>query len=219
MPPVGRFRIRPRTIMQLTDIHTHNRYATAAIFNSPHYCADRIISLGIHPWDIDSDWRERFRTIEETAKHSNVVAIGECGIDKMKSTASIDIQTEAFIAHALLAEKLHKPLIIHCVRAYDEILSAHKKISPQQTWIVHGFRGKPQLATQLVNNGLCISLGEQFNPESAASIPGERLFVESDKSRMPLDEIYARIAAARKQPIETMTAQISGNADRCGFAF
>ncbi|MCC8175897.1 MAG: TatD family hydrolase [Bacteroidales bacterium] len=64
-------------------------------------------------------------------------------------------------------------------------------------WVVHGFRGKAELARQLLATGMDISLGEKFNPEAARVIPAERLHFETDCSSLPVEQIAARVMAAR----------------------
>lgn len=199
--------------MTLIDIHTHNSTpAQNAIFNcGTDYVADRKASTGIHPWHIDSQWRCGFAKIAEFAKEENIVAIGECGLDTLKATAPLELQEEVFRAHALLAEETGKPLIIHCVKAFDKLIALYKELSPKQAWVIHGFRGKPQQAAQLIKAGFHISLGEKFNPVSAATIPAERLFVESDESGCPIDRIYTAIAAAKCITVEELAQQIRTN--------
>lgn len=198
--------------MDFFDIHTHDAGRENAILNCSTYTAGRSISVGIHPWEISEGWERQFMEIERMAAESNVVAIGECGIDNMKSTADIETQTEVFRAHARLAEKSGKPLIIHCVKSIDRIIALHRDIKPVQPWIIHGFRGKPQQAMQLVNAGFHISLGEHFNQKSAEAIPAERLFVESDESQLPINGIYAAIAGAKKMPVEELAVSVMRNA-------
>ena len=48
---------------------------------------------------------------------SGVVAIGEAGLDTL-AESPMDLQKEVFLAQANLAEETHKPLIIHCVKAW-----------------------------------------------------------------------------------------------------
>ena len=200
--------------MQLLDIHTHDTGSDSktAILNCSEYTAERNISMGIHPWNITADWEQDFARIEQYANRDNVIAIGECGIDKLRGVAGTEIQKEAFLAHAMLAEKVRKPLIIHCVKGFDEIIETHRLLSPSQAWIIHVFRGKPQQALQLTREGLYLSLGEHFNPMSAMAIPLDRLFIESDESRHPISEIYAAIAAAKGVPIAQLARQIEENA-------
>ena len=198
--------------MRFTDIHSHNSTVENAIFNSgKEYIAGRNISMGIHPWDIDVNWECGFTAIAEFAKAENVVAIGECGFDTIKSSAPIELQEEVFRLHARLAEEMGKPLIIHCVKAFDTLIALHKELSPKQAWIVHGFRGKPQMAGQLTRAGFYISLGEKFNTDSAKAIPTERLFIESDESRSPIAETYTAIAAAKGTTTEELARQIAIN--------
>ena len=204
--------------MLLIEIHTHNSVAEHAIYNcSTGYVADKRISIGIHPWHINEKWEREFNTIAEIAKADNVVAIGECGLDKLKSPVSIELQKEIFRAQALLAEKVEKALMIHCVKAYNELIPVHKAISPKQAWIIHGFRGKPAQAEQLIRAGFYISLGEQFNPDSAKAIPVERLFIESDESNVAITDIYAAVAQARGTTVEELALQTIKNAARSGI--
>lgn len=200
--------------MSFIDIHTHNCAAAEhTIFNSGcNYTADRSISVGIHPWHINNNWKSGFTAIAEYAKTDNVVAIGECGLDTLKSSATIELQEEILKAHILLAEELQKPLIIHCVKAYDRLIALHKELKPLQAWILHGFRGKPQQAEQLIKAGFYISLGEKFNTESAKVIPMEKLFIESDESNAAIADIYSAIAVAKDTTCRELAQQIMANA-------
>lgn len=199
--------------MEFFDIHTHTPTRMHCIYDSGGlYTPDKTISVGIHPWHVTQEWEEAFATIEAIAAERNVAAIGECGIDRLRGLTGTEIQKKAFLAHAMLAEKVRKPLIIHCVKGFDEIIETYRLLSPSQAWIIHGFRGKPQQAQQLTREGLFLSLGEHFNPISAMAIPLDRLFIESDESRHPISEIYAAIAAAKGVPIAQLARQIEENA-------
>ena len=206
--------------MEFIDIHTHNTTpACRTIYNgSAVHIAGRSISLGIHPWHISDKWQEEFAAITILAKEENVVAIGECGLDALKSPAQFEVQEEIFKAHIQLSEALQKPLIIHCVKAFDRLIALRKETKPLQAWILHGFRGKPQQAGQLIKAGFHISLGERFNPDSAKAIPIDRLFIETDESRQSIAEIYAAIATAKGIPAETLALHIGLNAKRCNIA-
>ncbi len=204
--------------MTLIDIHTHNNTAGNTIFNSGTlYLADKKISVGIHPWYINAEWKNKLATIVGFAGKGNVVAIGECGIDILKSPAPVELQEEIFKAHILLAEELRKPLIIHCVKAYDRLIALRNELKPQQAWIVHGFRGKPQQTEQLIKAGFYISLGERFNPDSTKAIPADRLFIESDESHATIADIYAIVAKTMGTTIEALAVQTVQNAAKCGI--
>ena len=153
-------------------------------------------SAGIHPWDagnLRSVWLDNLKTL---LNFDQVIAVGECGLDK-NSPVAIEKQLEVFEMQIKLSETLNKPLIIHCVGCYNELINLHRALNPKQPWIIHGFRGKPEMVSQLTKAGMFISFGEKFNPESVQATPVERILVESDESEMPLAEIYLAIATAK----------------------
>jgi TatD DNase family protein len=90
------------------------------------------------------------------------------------------VQTNIFLHHVELSERLEKPLTIHCVRAFDRMLMLRKQLRPTQPWVIHGFRGKPELAQQLLAAGFDLSFGTLFNAESFNLCPPERRFTETD---------------------------------------
>jgi len=153
-------------------------------------------SAGIHPWDagnLRSVWLDNLKIL---LNFDQVIAVGECGLDK-NSPVAIEKQLEVFEMQIKLSETLNKPLIIHCVGCYNELINLHRALNPKQPWIIHGFRGKPEMVSQLTKAGMFISFGEKFNPESVQATPVERILVESDESEMPLAEIYLAIATAK----------------------
>ena len=78
----------------------------------------------------------------------------------------MDLQKEVFLAQANLAEETHKPLIIHCVKAWADLIACKKAVKPEMPWIIHGFRGNGELASQLVRLGFYLSFGDRFNPSA-----------------------------------------------------
>ncbi len=205
------------------DLHTHNLQQEKNCIRIVNSCditpaGNTLFSAGLHPWDITTGWEKAFSCIKEIATHPQVVAIGECGIDKIKKTASAATQEDALAAHALLAEEVKKPLILHCVKGAEEIIAMHRKIHPQQAWIIHGFRGKPEQAAQLLRQGLYLSYGEKFNSSSLQATPLDKLFIESDTSSTPIEELYRTIAQERGTSIEELTAAILNNAQACNIA-
>lgn len=168
-------------IPPVSDIHTHNPAATDAVINleagAEPVRADALYSAGWHPWwplPADMEWVRRM------AGHPQVALIGECGIDLLRGRGTEAEQLALLREHARLAEEAGKPLLIHCVRAWQQVMALRREMRPEQPWIIHGFRGKPELARQLVAAGFHISLGERFNPAAAAAIPPERLLRETD---------------------------------------
>lgn len=205
--------------MRLTDIHTHILESTgkdSLYCCGTTYVANRNISTGIHPWDVTEHWKEEFSTVEEIAGKKNCLAIGECGIDRLRGCC-MEVQEEAFRTHAILAEEIKKPLIIHCVKGADTILAVHKEIKPAQAWIIHGFKGKPEQAIQFTRTGLYLSFGERFNSESLLATPLDKLLIESDESRMPIEEIYCLVAKTKDMTPEELANIVRNNAEKCGI--
>ncbi len=205
------------------DLHTHIRNksasTTAIVSTNTTLPTDgTLCSAGIHPWDIHNGWQKEIEQLRTISHDKRVVAIGECGIDKVKSPASIEVQKEVLKAHATIAEEAQKPLILHCVKGLEEIIALHKEIKPQQAWIVHGFRGKPEQATQLLREGLYLSFGEKFNEESLATTPPDKFFIESDTSSTPIEDIYKSIASKLQISIEELCHNIKANALSCNIS-
>lgn len=148
-------------------------------------------STGIHPWNTEKepDWD----LLERVAAMPRIVAIGECGLDLLRG-APIDRQTDIFRRHIELSERMGKPMIIHCVKAWDVLLALKKKMKPRQKWGIHGYRGGPEQARQLTAHGIYLSLGEYFNQDTAAVIPRELLLAETDECHKPISTIIAGIS-------------------------
>ncbi len=191
--------------MTIRDVHTHSLHAgPGAIINiepDTPLPPQGTFSTGVHPWR-SSEAGTLWPLVEKTAADPRIAAIGECGLDRLRG-APLPRQAELLRLHALLAERLRKPLIVHCVRAWAELLAAHRAIRPAQPWIIHGFRGAPALARRLLDAGMHISLGERFNPLTAAVIPDSRLHVETDCSSLPIARIAAAVEHARLHPADT----------------
>ena len=157
-------------------------------------------SAGVHPWQAaDAGADGALALLEQWADDPRVAAIGECGLDKY-APAPLARQLEVLERQAWLAERVGKPLVVHCVGRVAELVALRRSIRPAQAWVVHGFRGKPQLAGELLGAGCALSFGERFNPASVRATPLERLFVETDESPLPIVEVYARVAGAKGCP-------------------
>lgn len=197
--------------LPLIDNHAHE----SSIFTSSFY---RIQSfhvgektprntahtLGLHPLFLKQEtYKEDLCTLKEQAQQKKVIGIGECGIDKRKSE-SLDLQLEAFLHQVELACSIQKPLIIHCVRAYQEIINilggTFKHNLPPI--IFHGFAKNYQLAKQLIDQGYYLSLGPQIlndkHQEMVKNIHIDSIFLETDSNIESIEEIYFYLCAVRK---------------------
>ena len=137
--------------------------------------------------------------------------IGECGLDKLRSHLDIDEQIILFAEMARIAEQLGKPVIIHCVKAFSELLAVHKQINPSVPWIIHGFRGKPQLMQQLLAKGMYISFGIKFNAESLSLCPTDKILFETDEYVGSVLDVYCKASEVTHIPLETLVQFIAHN--------
>lgn len=96
-------------------------------------------------------------------------------------TEILAAQTALLRIHYELSETLRKPLILHIVKSFPEIIALRKQWKPTQPWIIHGFRGKPQLARELLAHGFHLSYGKKYNPASLAITHASRLLRETDE--------------------------------------
>lgn len=193
------------------DIHTHKvsgALDTIEVLNiTPDDKCTGMASCGLHPWNVDSDWERAIETVRNRAYETNIVLIGEAGIDKICGT-DIALQIMAMEKQAIIAEEVEKPMIIHCVKGFDEIISIRKAVKARHRWIIHGFRGKPQSALQLTRNGFDVSLGKMFNPETARAIPLKCLWAETDETDISIRTVYRNIAEAKGISVEELKDSI-----------
>ncbi|MCM1021815.1 MAG: TatD family hydrolase [Muribaculum sp.] len=178
----------------LFNSHTHNLNSPDALINvEPPFTPlpDRYYSLGIHPWNAATTPQSLISQLDTQARLPQVKAIGETGIDA--NYPNVEMQKVLLRAHINLSEELGKPLVLHIVKAYNTIIELKKQIRPEQQWIIHGFRGKAELAQQLLDHGFFISLGEYFNEQAATIIPADRLLIETDTSSVNLQQIASRL--------------------------
>lgn len=127
---------------------------------------------------------------------SQVLAVGEAGLDKL-ADAPMDLQVEVFRCQACLAEEVGKPLVIHLVKAVDELLKVKRDLRPSNPWIIHGFRGKAALVEEYLKHGFYLSFGEKYQEAALCRVPADRLFIETDESEVSIGELYARAAEVR----------------------
>ena len=169
------------------------------------------ISIGIHPWFINKDNIEKeLDLIEKYASFPHVKAIGECGLDRLCKT-DFELQKEVFSSHISISEKTGKPLILHCVKSFDEMVFFKKMNRPEQAWIIHGFRGKPQQAKQLLEQGFYFSFGFNHNKQSLQNIPIEKVFFETDNSGYDIRTIYRNAAKTLNTSEKNLIRQIEEN--------
>ena len=199
----------------LLDIHTHHLsqpYDTAIIngcmYGSPIPEEAVYISAGIHPWYLtEENLPLQQRWLIDKLEDPRTIALGESGLDKLCSTP-FHIQEEAFSFTCKQAEQYHLPLIIHAVKSYNEIIAFKQKIHPTIPWIIHGFRGKKELAQSLVKQGLYLSFGAKYQPEALASVPSNTFLLETDESSIDIKTLYRQAADIRNVTAESLQGSL-----------
>lgn len=208
--------------MKFFNLHTHNftdKHDILELVNQYPGAFDAAIpfySIGIHPWKIEeSSIEEELAFIESKLPFENCLAIGECGLDK-RIDVPFHVQVQAFEKQLRLAEKFKKPVIIHCVAAFQEVMETKKRLQISVPMIIHGFSKSEELAKQLIDNGFYLSFGKYLlrNPELESvfkSISKERFFLETDAIDEGIREIYALAAKYKSMELDEVKQIIADN--------
>ncbi|WP_405608990.1 TatD family hydrolase [Polaribacter sp. Asnod1-A03] len=203
------------------DVHTHrlssdknvvsivNKYPNSTDFSRP-------FSIGIHPWFIKKEKiTEDFLILETKLQDKNCYALGECGLDKL-ATIDFEFQKEVFIKQIQFSEKYQKPLIIHCVKAHQEIIELKKIVKPKQIWILHGFNKSKQLAESCIKIGIVLSFGSAFIKnkklqETFLALPLSSIVLETDDNEVEIKEVYQKASIIKKMKIDELQKEIKQN--------
>jgi TatD DNase family protein len=209
--------------MTFIDLHTHlnssdNHIRIINVFaeDLSAYQPNGYFSAGLHPWHVEKvDPEECFGLIDRVASSENMLAIGECGIDRLISTPFAK-QIYCFERQIELAVKHDKPLIIHCVRAYSDLLYIKKKSNSWVPWILHGYNGNLQITLNLLKHHFYFSIGERFlktisRYEILRMVPLNRLFFETDESTCSIEEIYSMASQVLGIELDELVQTIGTN--------
>jgi TatD DNase family protein len=212
------------------DIHTHqseipretitvrNLFPGEAI---PAFSGRNFYSVGLHPWKIrtEKEDNERMVMMEDALEFDHVIFVGESGLDKLAET-TFEEQMRAFKAQVFMAEEFQKPLIIHCIKAWNEVVEMHKKNKPTVPWIFHGYNGSLELTQQLLDKNFLFSFGKILFNENAKAIesfkrlPVEKIFLETDEFDGTIEEIYTRAAGLKNISVEKLKQAVWENFNR-----
>jgi len=212
------------------DIHTHSvrpERETVTVHNIfpgdgfAAFSGRNFYSIGLHPWHIKSEDENNKSLImlEDALGFDHVCFLGECGLDKVAKT-DFEEQKRVFRAQAFMAEEFKRPLIIHCVKAYNEILEFHKNLHPEMPWIMHGYNGSAETTQQLGERGILFSFGENLLRTKSKSIdsfkllPLEKIFFETDEFNGQVEKIYEIGAQLKNVSLEMLQKAVWNNFSR-----
>jgi TatD DNase family protein len=208
----------------LIDIHSHLGIKHNDVFTLMNRIVEldnndySFFSAGIHPWYIDSNNLDKqIIILRKLAVEKNCLAIGECGLDKLKGPDAY-IQEKVFLHHLLLATELNKPIIIHNVQKTHRIIELITKNNFKGKIIFHGVNTKPEKIIELSkNNQLFFSFGNAlFNENSNASklikiLPLNKFFLETDDASVNIIDVYKQAIKLLNIDKEKFICQLQQN--------
>lgn len=174
---------------------------------------DSLYSVGIHPKDIQYEKiTEQFHWLKDNITE-NCFAIGECGLDSLVPINQ-KIQEDVFLKQIELSNEVKKPLIIHCVRKFYEVISFRKKAN--QAMVIHGFNKKESIAHDLLKNNFYLSFGKavlyNLSLQNTLKItPLNRIFLETDNEDFEIATLYEKVSAIKGISLEELNEQIIEN--------
>lgn len=205
----------------LINIHTHTiPKGLIAVYQNPASAGapeQGFFSAGIHPQDAH-DFNRQVAQLEQLLPHERCIAVGECGLDA-RLEINMEEQEAAYIAQLKLAARLNKPIILHCVNAWERCRFLHASHAPNQAIIYHGF-SKPSILQQVLDYpAAMISIGHRLltdKPlqECVPGIPIDRIFLETDDADVNLSELYDQLAELKSLPLAALIDQIYSNFKR-----
>lgn len=201
--------------MGFFDFHHHDAGKNLGIYNLKfnEVPPENYFSAGIHPDAVADDFEEKLNWLREISAHKNCVAIGECGLDGLIDVDE-KLQEKAFLAQIEFANSLQKPLIIHCVKRFSQLLR-FRKVS-KIPMIVHGFNKRKSIGDDLLKNGFCLSFGKSvlYNvnlQDFLRDFPTDKLFLETDSSDFEIKELYQKVAGLKNISLEDLSQKIREN--------
>lgn len=204
------------------NLHTHkfsnlsdvievvNQYPWEFDASIPNY------SIGIHPWYIDENRLENYlEIIKEKLQLSECLALGECGLDK-RIEIPMELQISVFKKQLEIVKLTNKPIVLHCVAAFDELIAIKKELKISNPMLIHGFSKNEQVAKSLLNNGFYLSFGKYLlrNPDLEKVFtfaPENQILLETDTIEESIYEVYEKAASIKGISIEDMKTIVFTN--------
>lgn len=205
--------------MKWIDIHTHKAYKADAdvIFIRNAYMAafepknpNYFISNGIHPWKINQAVNPTH--LRQLLSMPKTVALGEIGLDRFKP--NFERQKILFEQQIQIGHEYSKPLILHCIKAYPEVISMIKEY--KHPVIFHQYEGNPLQTEQLLTMPhVYFAFGRQLFRntlnKNLNSIPMRRIFLETDNTQIPIQNCYYKLSQLLQLNISQIQVQLQTN--------
>ncbi len=202
------------------DIHTHSpsrkgEWVIQNVYKDFDRLPSSFFSAGLHPWFIQKEtWKQELNTLRSISTDAKMIALGECGLDRVCNT-DYEFQQTVFIAQIQLANQINKPLILHCVRAYEDVMHLLEKEQNSVPVIFHGFNKGLALAQKLISKNYYLSFGKAVErphvQDIFAALPLQHIFLETDDAEISIETIYKTAAAAHGISEEELSLQLQQN--------
>ena len=203
--------LHTHTFSNLSDVmEVVNQYPWEFDASIPSY------SIGIHPWYIDENRLETdLETIKQKLQLDKCLALGECGLDK-RIEIPLELQISVFKQQLELVKETQKPIVLHCVAAYDEVIAIKKEMKIENPMIIHGFSKNEQVAQTLLKNGFYLSFGKYLlrNPDLEKVFtfaPENQILLETDTIEESIYQVYEKAAAIKGISVEEMKTIVFTN--------
>ncbi|MFI3262202.1 MAG: TatD family hydrolase [Rikenellaceae bacterium] len=200
------------------DLHSHSCSDELTIISyrlgiDKVYENDCKFTIGIHPWDVNNDID--LSEINKYINSPNLVGIGEVGLDfhKAKTDKERDLQKQVFISHIEIANTHELPLIIHSVKANNEVYTILKTYNKSSKVIFHSFIGNCHEAHQLTNAGYYLSLSPlAFKSEKTIaafkSTSLNHIFCETDDTKHNITDVYNVLSKVKGESLELIKQEL-----------
>ena len=203
--------LHTHTFSNLSDVmEVVNQYPWEFDASIPSY------SIGIHPWYIDENRLETdLEIIKQKLQLDECLALGECGLDK-RIEIPLELQISVFKQQLELVKETQKPIVLHCVAAYEEVIAIKKEMKIENPMIIHGFSKNKQVAQSLLKNGFYLSFGKYLlrNPDLEKVFtfaPENQILLETDTIEESIYQVYEKAAAMKGISVEEMKAIVFTN--------
>ncbi len=171
-------------------------------------------TAGLHPWHADLlDESEIKLKLTELTESKKILAIGEAGIDKLKGP-DLNLQEKVLRYHIEIADLYNLPLIIHSVKAHNEVLKLRKETKSKVPWVIHHFNGSKQMAFDFIDHGFYLSVCHHIKSKNSKlseyleDLPLDRLFLETDDFKIDIKNLYEIAALKIGVSLDTLKKQM-----------
>eukprot|EP01130_Rhizamoeba_saxonica_P002126 TRINITY_DN11938_c0_g1_i1.p1 TRINITY_DN11938_c0_g1~~TRINITY_DN11938_c0_g1_i1.p1 ORF type:complete len:279 (+),score=35.50 TRINITY_DN11938_c0_g1_i1:37-837(+) len=198
-------------------------------------------AFGVHPWwahQVEDGWLDR---LEQKLLEVPEAMLGELGVDKYSKTPEEGVRTfntvqkEVFENQFFLAQRLRRPISVHCVQAHGYLFDFFRERSDDEYFpkvMLHSYAGSAEMvqAYRGIRN-----IGEKFyfsfshvfcacnvkgkREDLVTHIPHDRLLLESDledpySEKTAMLEIVKFVSKKRGWTVEYTARLTSKNAVR-----